>query len=83
MQLAGEGTSVEVRVPKAKADTAPTKSVDQWTRLVGKDDTTGTVTLGLPEPGSTRYLLIYLTSLPPVGNNYFRGEIAEITVTGT
>ncbi|MGV8907800.1 MAG: murein biosynthesis integral membrane protein MurJ [Propionicimonas sp.] len=81
--LAGESTSVEVRVPKATSDAAPTKSIDQWTRLVGTDDAAGKVPLALPAPQDTRYLLVYLTSLAPAGNNYFRSGIAEITVTGT
>jgi hypothetical protein len=30
----------------------------------------------------TRYVLIYLTELPPVEKDYFRGAIAEVEVFG-
>ena len=81
--LSGEGTNVEVRVPKANPDAAPMKSADQWKRAAGRDGASGTVPLAMPQPQETRYLLVYLTSLPPVGDDYFRGGIAEITVSGT
>ena len=38
--------------------------------------------LALPAAQDTRYVLVYLTSLAPAGNGYFRSGIAEITVRG-
>jgi murein biosynthesis integral membrane protein MurJ len=82
VQLAEPGSSVEVRVPKAKSDAAPVKSVDQWTKLAGVEDAAAQVKLTLPEAQDTRYVLVYLTSLTPAGDGYFRSGVAEITVLG-
>ncbi len=80
--LSGGGTSVEVRMPKAKAGSAPMKSIDQWTKLASADDAATQVQLPLAQPQDTRYVLVYLTSLAPMGDGYFRSGIAEITVHG-
>ncbi|HEY3338783.1 MAG TPA: murein biosynthesis integral membrane protein MurJ [Propionicimonas sp.] len=82
VQLNGSSTNVELRTPKAPADAAPMKSIDQWTKLAGTDDATATLTLDLPQAQDTRYVLVYLTSLAPLGDGYFRSGIAEITVRG-
>ncbi len=81
--LSGKGTTVEVRVPKTKADAAPMKSEADWTTVAGVADATDRAGLDLTEARQTRYLLVYLTSLAPSGGGYFRTGIAEITVAGT
>jgi hypothetical protein len=58
------------------------KSIDQWTKLTGKQDASATLTLDLGQAQDTRYVLVYLTSLAPMGDGYFRSGIAEITVRG-
>jgi hypothetical protein len=82
VQLNGSTTDVELRTPKATADAAPTKSIDQWTKVSGAKDAAATLTLTLPQATDTRYVLVYLTSLAPMGDGYFRSGIAEITVRG-
>lgn len=82
LQLSGIGSSVELRTPKATADAAPMKSIDQWTRLTGTEDAAEQLRLDLPQAQDTRYVLVYLTSLAPMGDGYFRSGIAEITVHG-
>jgi len=82
LQLSGVGTSVEVRIPKATAAAAPMKSIDQWTKLASIDDAAEQVQLPLTRTQDTRYVLVYLTSLAPMGDGYFRSGIAEITVHG-
>jgi hypothetical protein len=82
LQLSGVGTSVEVRIPKATAAAAPMKSIDQWTKLASIDDAAEQVQLPLTKVEDTRYVLVYLTSLAPMGDGYFRSGIAEITVHG-
>lgn len=84
--LSGEPTTVELRVPTEPGkpdEDAPTKSANQWTRVAGAADAAGKVTLDLPEGRRTRYLLVYLTSLAPLGDGYFRSGIAEVSVVGT
>jgi len=82
LQLEGAGTSVEVRTPKATADAAPMKSIDQWTKLAGTEDASGRLGIDLPQAQDTRYVLVYFTSLAPMGDGYFRSGIAEVTVRG-
>jgi putative peptidoglycan lipid II flippase len=40
-----------------------------------------TVVLRVPRPVTTRYLLVWLTSIPPEGSSY-QGGVAEVRVLG-
>ena len=80
--LTGTGTDLELRVPAKAATAAPMKSVQQWRRVVGATGATETVTLELKEPEQTQFVLVYLTSLPPAADGYFRGGITEVAVSG-
>lgn len=82
LRLAGSPTSVELRVPAAEGDIAPTTSVQKWRLLHNAADAGVDLEWRLEQPTQTRFLLVYLTSLPPVGEGYFRGEIREVTVHG-
>ena len=35
----------------------------------------------LDAPETTRFVLVYLTSLPSVGEGYYRGGVAEVSVS--
>ncbi|MFZ0529548.1 MAG: serine/threonine protein kinase, partial [Propionicimonas sp.] len=84
LEVTGAGTALELRVPAEADDSAPMKSQAQWTAVAGVADAAGKVTLDLTGPAPrTRYLLVYLTSLPPVGNGFFRGGITGVEVTGS
>ena len=80
VSLSGNGTNFDVRVPKgdpASVSTPPMTSDSHWT-VVGKaTKATKTTDVALTAPVQTRYLLIYLTSLPREGGGY-RGGIYEI-----
>ncbi len=80
--LSGNGTNVEIRVPKtdpAKVTKPPIKSDSQW-RTVGKQAKAGSsATISLKDPVTTRFVLVYLTSLPKEGGGY-RGGIYEVGV---
>ena len=78
----GGETALEARVPaEPTTDAAPMESQQQWRQVARVDARKGSFTLTFDaEP--TRYVLIYLTELPPVGKDYFRGAIAEIEVFG-
>jgi len=58
------------------------KSIDQWTKVAGAENATEKLRLDLPQAQDTRYVLVYLTSLAPIGDGYFRSGVAEITVGG-
>ena len=69
---------------KPKKNTAsvtkpPMKSDSQW-RTVGKQAKAGSsATIRLEDPVTTRFVLVYLTSLPKEGSGY-RGGIYEVEV---
>ena len=82
LTLSGTGTDVELRVPAADpAGTAkPPMTSDRDWRSVAKQSQAGaTATLTAGEPVTTRYVLVYLTSLPREGGGY-RGAIYEVEV---
>ena len=80
--LLGGPTALEARVPvEVATDEPPMESQQQWRRVAGAEARTGTFTLSFSAEQS-RYLLVYLTELPPVEENYFRGAVAEVEVFG-
>ena len=54
-------------------------SDEDWDVVAGQEDVGGQTAFELEEPVSTRYVLVYLTSLPREGSGY-RGGIAEVGV---
>jgi serine/threonine protein kinase len=78
VDLIGDGTNLELRVPKddpsQKAATA-----DGWKPVATVDNAGSTAVLKPAAPVKTRYVLVWLTSLPKEGSGY-RGEISEVEV---
>ncbi|MGD7789143.1 murein biosynthesis integral membrane protein MurJ [Propionibacteriaceae bacterium Y1700] len=76
------GTDLEVRVPN---DTGvaepPMDDADDWRPIAEATKAGKEVELTSADKVSTRYLLIYLTSLPSDGGDY-RGGVNEIEVSG-
>lgn len=82
LSLSGKGTAVELRVPKGDASqitTPPMSSDKSWVGVAAESKAGSSVTLTPTQPVSTRYVLVYLTSLPKEGNGY-RGGIYEVVV---
>ena len=81
LDLSGKGTDVELRVPAqdAAAATPPMASDGEWRRVAKKAGAGGATTLTAEAPVTTRYVLVYLTSLPKEGEGY-RGGIVEAEV---
>jgi putative peptidoglycan lipid II flippase len=82
LTLSGAGTAVEFRVPEtdpAQTPRPPMSSDKRW-RTVAAESNAGESATLTPEQGvTTRYVLVYLTSLPKEGNGY-RGGIYEVEV---
>jgi putative peptidoglycan lipid II flippase len=82
LRLSGAGTAVEFRVPEtdpAQTPRPPMSSDKRW-RTVAAESMAGQSATLTPEQGvTTRYVLVYLTSLPKEGNGY-RGGIYEVEV---
>ncbi|MCA0293753.1 MAG: murein biosynthesis integral membrane protein MurJ [Actinobacteria bacterium] len=82
LTLAGQPNAVQLLMPVKADDSAPMKSADQWKQLLSTADMETSATLTPAQPVTTRFLLVYLTTLPDIGGGYFRGGIAEVVVTG-
>ncbi|HSN42907.1 MAG TPA: hypothetical protein VLR88_02485, partial [Propionibacteriaceae bacterium] len=80
LTMIGTPTAIELRVPKADASPAPMSGLSRWTRVASQATAPATAVLTPDTPVTTRFLLVYLTSLPNVGGNKYQGAIAEIEV---
>ena len=80
--LQGGPTTLEVRVPAEPAPgKPPMDSQEQWRPIASGGTRTGTFTLTF-QGVETRYLLVYITELPPVEETYFRAAVAEVEAFG-
>lgn len=77
--VVGNPTSFEVLAAPEGSD--PPAGVGNLDRVAAAEGVGGQNDLELDEPVTTRYLVVWLTSLPPDGGG-FRGRIAEIVVRG-
>jgi hypothetical protein len=77
LTLIGRPTSLEILAADEGAG-APT-SADGLTRVASTDGAGPKVNLQLDDPVTTRYLVVWLTSLPPFSDGY-KGQVAEIVV---
>ncbi|MET0931605.1 MAG: protein kinase family protein [Aeromicrobium sp.] len=81
LRLAGEPTSLVIytasqdtsRPPRSRSDLNPVATVD----AAGSD-----ASISLPAGVMTRYVVVWLTSLPEVEPDVFRGEIRDVVVRG-
>jgi putative peptidoglycan lipid II flippase len=83
LTFARSGTDVELRVPRQNPETVstpPMTSDGQWRRIASEANAGRTATLTADQPVSTRYVLVYLTSLPKEGTDY-RGRINEVAIS--
>ncbi|WP_407642836.1 protein kinase family protein [Actinacidiphila yanglinensis] len=72
-------TSVNLLAAPASAATMPT-SFDDFTKVASGQGTE--VPLTPSAKVTSRYLLVWLTTLPPTSDGHFRGKVSEIHVTG-
>ncbi|NNG20042.1 murein biosynthesis integral membrane protein MurJ [Naumannella sp. ID2617S] len=82
--LAGAPTGVELRIPADRPEqvsTAPTDNANQWRQVARAPGSPTQATLAPTQPVRSRFVLVYLTELPPDGSN-FRGGIAEAKFFG-
>ncbi|TDO67378.1 hypothetical protein EV651_103290 [Kribbella sp. VKM Ac-2571] len=78
--LKGDGTSVQLMVPKSDGGSAPT-ATDGWKPVATQENQPeGTVTLTPSAPTETQYVLVWLTKLPKEDGGKYRGTISEVTI---
>jgi putative peptidoglycan lipid II flippase len=77
----GQGTTADIKVPITATTSAdpPVQSRTQWRTVATKSGAKGATTFELATPETTRYVLVYLTTLPADGSG-FRGGISQIVV---
>ncbi len=81
LTLAGAPTSLEILTASPGTDGAPT-SLSSLSSVASVQDAGTDVTVSLPAGTVTRYVVVWMTSLPQVGDGEFRGEIREVRVDG-
>ena len=82
LKLSGTGTAVEFRVPEtdpSQTPKPPMSSDKRWRTVAAESKAGESATLTAEQGVTTRYVLVYLTSLPKEGNGY-RGGIYEVEV---
>ena len=83
LTLVGQPTNLELRVPAGdpqKVDSPPMDNAAQWTVVATQTAAGTSLVLSLKNPITTRFVMIYITSLPAVTGGYKAG-IAEVSVT--
>jgi putative peptidoglycan lipid II flippase len=85
VSLQGSGTDLELRAAPSDVtgDEWPTDSADSYDVVDSIDGADSEATFTLNKPVSTRYLLVWLTSLPAVGPGDYRGGVSDIVVKGS
>ncbi len=82
LRLSGDDTNVQVRVPAsnpARTTKPPMTSDNRWRTVSRQAGAGAAANLTLGAPTATRFVLVYLTSLPKEGSGY-RGGIYEVEV---
>jgi putative peptidoglycan lipid II flippase len=82
LRLSGDDTDVQLRVPAedpATTTAAPLGSDKSWRSVATRSGAGSSATLTPDQPVTTRFVLVYLTSLPKEGSGY-RGGIYEAEV---
>lgn len=78
LRLRGDDSDVTL----ARGDNAAAPVPEGYTVLARARSAGPQVSVSLPDPILTRYLLVWLTRLPPDGPDTYRGGVAEVTVRG-
>jgi hypothetical protein len=81
VRLKGQPTSLSIYASSASADAVP-RTLRGLRRVAVLNDAGPDATVTLPSGVLTRYIVVWLRSLPQVADGTFRGEIREIVVRG-
>jgi hypothetical protein len=76
IRLAGDGTDVELRVSETDGE-----QIQDYRKVATKNEAGERVELTPKEPARARFVIVWLTKLPPSGGQ-FRGGIADVKVSG-
>jgi serine/threonine protein kinase len=79
VQVTLQGSPTSLEILAAPDGSGQPDNVDNLQRVAAAEGAGGRTNLELDEPVTTRYLVVWLTSLPPTDDGY-QGRIAEIVV---
>lgn len=80
LSVSGAGTDLQIRVPSnPDATTPPMATQKDWTTVASGTGVIKTAALTLKQPARTRFVLVYLTSLPAEKGGYV-GGVYEVKV---
>jgi hypothetical protein len=83
VHLCGSGTDLQVRTAGPSAPGSPPRSSENAYRVLCTQTGVRAVANCVPRSSvRTRYLLVWLTSLPSIGNGGFQGSVEEVRVLG-
>lgn len=77
----GRPTSLSIRVSSATAATLP-KALADTRNTVTANDVGSDVAMVLGDPQFTRYVVVWLRSLPEIAPGEYQGEITEVVIRG-
>ncbi len=80
--LGGNGTTLQLRAAPQSAAVAPANSYQDYSLIDTISQAGTSADFALAAPVHTRYVLVWLTSLPGDGTDVYRGRISEIQVLG-
>lgn len=80
VNVGGNGTDFDIRVAPGDTD-GPPATLDGYQVQGSATDASGPTDVELNRPVTTRYVLVWLTRLPPEGSD-FSGSVREVSVSG-
>lgn len=81
LRLAGDPTDLAIYIAPEDASRTP-RSRAGLTQVATLEGAATDASLSLPRRSVTRYVVVWLTSLPEIGPGEFRGEIQDVVVRG-
>lgn len=81
LRLGGRPTDVSILAAPSTMNTPPIDTY-QLREVASLDGSGEDATLAMPPDTMTRYLVVWLRSLPEIGPDQYRGEIREVVVRG-
>jgi hypothetical protein len=81
VDLGGSGTDLQLRAAPPQASSPPSQP-GRFATVARASDASGKTVLQPQKPVSTRFLLVWLTKLPPESGGTYRGFVDEISVEG-
>ncbi|TXJ06990.1 MAG: hypothetical protein E6Q27_02590 [Aeromicrobium sp.] len=81
IRLRGSPTNASIRVASATANQLPTR-LNQTTSHVSMNEAGEDIAMALGDPQFSRFVVVWLRSLPEVAPNTFRGEIVNVVIRG-